>query len=52
VATTLGLRQGQRHRLSLDAQLAALTAAGVGPARQESVSLLFAILVCVSIFAQ
>jgi len=33
VTTTLGLRQGQRHRLSLDAQLAALTAAGVDPAR-------------------
>ena len=33
MTTTLGLRQGQRHRLSLDAQLAALTAAGVDPAR-------------------
>jgi DNA invertase Pin-like site-specific DNA recombinase len=33
VTTTLGLRQGQRHRLSLVAQLAALTAAGVDPAR-------------------
>jgi DNA invertase Pin-like site-specific DNA recombinase len=33
VTPTLGLRQGQRHRLSLDAQRAALTAAEVDPAR-------------------